>query len=148
MKKLFSLVIFFCLFFLLVGSTNAQIITTEKLITVDIANQTLTAWDNGQIVNQTKVSTGLRYTPTIRGSFKILRKVSAQDMRGHFPPNPPYFVKNVPSVMYFYGAYAIHGAYWHNNFGVPMSNGCVNVPVNFSNWLYEWSSVGTRVEVF
>jgi lipoprotein-anchoring transpeptidase ErfK/SrfK len=49
--------------------------------------------------------------------------------------------------MYFYGAYAIHGAYWHNNFGVPMSHGCVNMRSNESQMLYEWAPAGTEVYV-
>ncbi len=148
MKKLLASVFIFFLFLFITSSAHAQILTTEKLITVDIRNQTLTAWENGAIVNSTKVSTGLYYTPTVRGSFKIQRKIPLQDMRGNFPPYKPYYIKNVPNVMYFYGAYAIHGTYWHSSFGIPMSHGCVNVPVEFSKWIYNWAQVGTRVEVY
>ncbi len=136
------------LFFFLPSTVDAQIITTGKLITVDRGKQMLYAWEGGRIINQTPVSTGMYYTPTVRGSFKIYRKIPLQDMRGSYPPYPPYFTKNVPNVMYFYGAYAIHGTYWHNSFGSRASHGCVNVPVAFSAWLYGWADQGTRVEVF
>jgi lipoprotein-anchoring transpeptidase ErfK/SrfK len=58
-----------------------------------------------------------------------------------------YVLSNVPYVMYFYGDYAIHGTYWHNNFGTPMSHGCVNMTTADARWLYNWSSYGTLVNV-
>jgi lipoprotein-anchoring transpeptidase ErfK/SrfK len=129
------------------------IYTTGKLITVDLASQTLTAWNNGQIQYRTPVSTGMWLTPTVKGSFTIRTKVPMQDMRGPSPykqyyPTGRYLVKNVPHVMYFYQSYAIHGAYWHNNFGRRASHGCVNVPLLSAEWLYNFADVGTRVEVF
>lgn len=147
MKK-FLLTLFAVVFLFLPATADAQIITDKKLITVDRGKQMLYAWEGGRIINQTPVSTGMYYTPTVKGSFKIYRKLPLQDMRGSFPPYPPYYTKNVPNVMYFYGAYAIHGTYWHNSFGSRASHGCVNVPVTFSKWLYEWADMGTRVEVF
>lgn len=147
MKRL--LLLFLPILFLFLPATaNAQIITTQKLITVDLGKQMLYAWDGGRVVFQSPVSTGMRYTPTVRGSFKILRKVPVQDMRGSYPPYPPYYTKNVPNVMYFYGAYAIHGAYWHNSFGYRVSHGCVNLPIAASAWVYSFADIGTRVEVF
>lgn len=88
------------------------------------------------------------YTPTIKGSFTIYRKYPLQDMKGNYPPYEPYFIKNVPNVMYFYQAYAIHGAYWHNMFGTKYTHGCVNVPVAASQWLFNFADVGTQVVVF
>lgn len=130
-------------------SVNAQdIITDGKLITVDIGKQKLFAWDHGQIIHETKVSTGMRYAPTVTGSYKVRRKVPLADMKGNYKPYPPYEIKNVPHIMYFYGAYAIHGTYWHNSFGRKASHGCVNVPVVSAEWIYNWADVGTRVEVF
>ena len=38
-----------------------------------------------------------------------------------------------------------HGAYWHSNFGTPVSHGCINLPVNNAQWLFDWSQVGTSV---
>ena len=50
--------------------------------------------------------------------------------------------------MYFtdYG-HALHGTYWHGNFGVPMSHGCVNLPTEAAVWLYDWAPVGTWLEI-
>ena len=145
-KVLFLLLLSF--FFFAPSQAHAQIVTSDKLITVDTGKQMLYAWEGGQIKYQTKVSTGMYYTPTVKGSFKIQRKVAVQDMKGHYPPYEPYYIKNVPNVMYFYQAYAIHGAYWHNAFGSKYTHGCVNVPVAASEWLFSWANVGTQVEVF
>ena len=134
-------------------SAFAQIYTTEKLITVDTGSQFLTAWENGQVQHQTKVSTGMYLTPTVKGDFRIYWKTPLQDMRGpspyrHIYPSGRYYIQNVPHVMYFYQAYAIHGTWWHTKFGSPASHGCVNVPPTSAQWLYDWAPQGTRVVVF
>jgi len=129
------------------------VFTNEKLISVDLGSQKLTAWENGQVVYETKVSTGMKLTPTVKGSFKVYNKIPLHDMRGPSPykniyPSGKYHIKDVPNSMYFYQGYAIHGAYWHNNFGRVASHGCVNVPLDAAKWLFDWASVGTRVEVW
>lgn len=144
--------ILFCvtLFFLTSPSFvwAANIYTRDKLITVDTSRQLLTAWDQGKVIYQSKVSTGLPLSPTVKGSFRIYYKTPSDEMIGYSPYKGNYDLKNVPYTMYFYQGYSIHGAYWHNNFGRPASNGCVNEPVAFSKTLYEWAPLGTRVEVF
>jgi lipoprotein-anchoring transpeptidase ErfK/SrfK len=50
---------------------------------------------------------------------------------------PDYYdVKHVPWTQYFHNGEALHGAYWHNNFGHPMSHGCVNIstPTRNASW--------------
>src|SRR5437868_5646811 len=101
MKKLL-LSLFTLLIFAFPSTAHAQILTTGKLITVDTGRQMLYAWDGGKVVFQSPVSTGMYYTPTVKGSFKIQRKIPLQDMKGSYPPYEPYFIKNVPNVMYFY----------------------------------------------
>lgn len=129
--------------------TYAQdIYTTDKLITVDLNKQTLYAWEGGKIIYQTPISSGLPQSPTIKGSFHIYRKLPLQRMRGISPVHGRYDLPDVPDVMYFTGGYAIHGAYWHNNFGQPMSNGCVNTPLAAASWLYEFAPAGTPVIIF
>ena len=59
-----------------------------------------------------------------------------------------YNIYDVPWVMYFAaGGYAIHGVYWHNNFGVPMSHGCVGLPVGAAAYIYSWAPIGTMVSI-
>lgn len=149
MRKILVLLLFLLVFFLFpVRSYASDIYTTDKLITVDIGKQKLFAWEGGKILKEYRVSTGMRYTPTVKGSFRIQTKLEKQDMKGSYPPYEPYFIKDVPNVMYFYGAYAIHGTFWHNKFGMRASHGCVNLPVEAAKWVYDWAPIGTRVEVF
>ncbi len=98
------------------------------------------AWDGGRLVNQSPVSTGMYYTPTVKGEFRIYKKYDVQDMRGNYPPYEPYYIKNVPNVMYFYKGFGLHGTYWHNNFGQPMSHGCVNLATPDAEKLYYWTN--------
>jgi lipoprotein-anchoring transpeptidase ErfK/SrfK len=60
---------------------------------------------------------------------------------------PGYYLPDVPYTMYFYKDYGIHGTYWHNNFGTPMSHGCVNMVTAEAGWLYNWSHLGIVVVV-
>jgi len=60
---------------------------------------------------------------------------------------PGYNLPNVPWVMYFYDGYAIHGTYWHHNFGHPMSHGCINMTIPDAHWLYNWAPKGTLVVI-
>ncbi len=149
MSRLFVfLLIFLFAFSFYTNIASAQIYTTEKLITIDIGKQMIYVWEGGRLVNQSPVSTGMYYTPTVKGDFKIYKKYDLQDMKGNYPPYEPYYLKNVPNVMYFYKAYAIHGAFWHNKFGSKVTHGCVNEPVAFSKWLYDFAPLGTRVVIF
>lgn len=153
MRLFLPIIISFMTFAIFPSTASADVITSGKLITVDTGKQMLYAWDGGQIVHQTKVSTGMKLTPTVKGSFKIQRKVPIQDMRGPSPykniyPSGKYHIKDVKHVMYFYQGYAIHAAHWHNNFGVRASHGCVNVPPASAEWLFNWAENGTQIEVF
>ena len=58
-----------------------------------------------------------------------------------------YNLPNVPYVMYYYQGYGIHGAYWHNNFGHPMSHGCVNMKPEEAGIVFNWADIGTKVVV-
>ncbi len=122
------------------ASKAANIPTAGKWIDVNVRTQTLSAYEGDQLIFTTKVSTGLPRTPTVLGRFAIRTKLRAQTMVG-----PGYYLPNVPYVMYFYRGYAIHGTYWHNNFGRPMSRGCINMRTSEAQWLYQWASIGTPV---
>jgi lipoprotein-anchoring transpeptidase ErfK/SrfK len=98
------------------------------------------------VVFRTAVSSGLPRTPTVTGQFRIYLRLELQDMDG-YRLGFNYYTPNVPYVMYFHGNYALHGAYWHNNFGQPMSHGCVNMSVPDSRWLYNFAGIGTLVYV-
>jgi lipoprotein-anchoring transpeptidase ErfK/SrfK len=114
----------------------------HKTIVVELESQIVKAYENGRLVRMVTVSTGLPGTPTVEGQFKIYQKYLSQTMTG-----PNYYLPEVPYVMYFYQGYSLHGTYWHNNFGQPMSHGCVNLPTQEAKWFYYWADVGTPVFV-
>lgn len=113
-----------------------------RWIDVDLSQQMVYAYEGDVVANSFVVSTGVAGTPTVTGRYKIYVKVRMQDMSG-----PGYYLRDVPYVMFFYGDYGLHGTYWHNNFGVPMSRGCVNLTIDDAAWLFSWASVGTVVNV-
>lgn len=120
----------------------AATITTGKQIIVDLSDSRIYAYQDGQLVRSVLASTGLPATPTVQGNFTVQRKYTSQTMSG-----PGYYLPGVQWIMYFYAGYAIHGTYWHNNFGQPMSHGCVNLPNEEALWFYEFAPVGTPVLV-
>ncbi|MFN8378504.1 MAG: LysM peptidoglycan-binding domain-containing protein [Anaerolineae bacterium] len=111
-------------------------------IVVDLSDSRVYAYENGVLVHTVLGSTGLPATPTVQGDFRIQRKYVAQTMSG-----PGYYLPDVPYVLYFYAGYALHGTYWHSNWGNPMSHGCVNLPTPEAEWFYSWADVGTPVRV-
>ncbi|MGB3200703.1 MAG: L,D-transpeptidase [Nodosilinea sp.] len=130
--------------------TNAEIAaqatrlrqSNQRWFQIDLSSQRLTAWDGNTAVYTVIVSTGKAATPTVTGVFEIQSMHRTARMRG-----ADYDIPDVPWTMYYYRGYAIHGAYWHHNFGTPVSHGCVNVAVDHAQWFFNWANVGTPVVV-
>ena len=114
----------------------------EKWIDVDLTHQRVYAYKGKDLIDSLITSTGTWQYPTVTGQYRIYVKYRYANMAG-----PGYFLPNVPYVMYFYKGYGIHGTYWHNNFGTPMSHGCVNLRTEDADWIFNWASVGTLVNV-
>lgn len=114
----------------------------ERWIDVSLSEQRVYAYEGREIVRTFTVSTGTWRHPTVTGQFRIYIKYTSAPMRG-----PGYYLPNVPYIMYFYKGYGLHGTYWHNNFGTPMSHGCINLVTEDAGWLFDWASIGTLVNV-
>jgi hypothetical protein len=118
-----------------------------RAVVVSLSMQALWAYENGQVVRSTYVSTGTERTPTPVGLFWVNNKFPIETMEGTIN-GEYYIVKDVPYVMYFNDqGDALHGAYWHSNFGTPMSHGCVNLPLDVAAWMYEWAPMGMPVQI-
>lgn len=112
----------------------------ERWIRVDLGEQVVVAYERDRPVRAFMVSTGLPDTPTVIGEFRIRTKVRSQTMSGGSEELGTYYsLPNVQWVQYFFGDYGFHGSYWHNNFGQPMSHGCVNMTNADARWLFEWA---------
>ena len=116
--------------------------TGPKWIEINLSEQWLTAYEGDTPVFGAPVSTGMEGYETPEGDFAIRYMFEWSYMGG-----PDYFYADVPYVMYFANYLAIHGTYWHENFGSPSSHGCVNLPIWAAGWLYEWAGYGTPVVI-
>jgi lipoprotein-anchoring transpeptidase ErfK/SrfK len=112
----------------------------DKWIDVDLFEQTLAAYEGDRMVYATLVSSGLPQWATEQGLFRMWSKVKMAKMSGRDGLPDYYFLEDVPWTMYFNGATALHGAYWHDRFGFPHSHGCVNLAPKDAKWLYDWTT--------
>ncbi len=122
---------------------NPPTIYVGRQVVVDLSDQMVYAYQDGVLLRSLRVSTGLPGSATVLGDYKVYHMLESQRMTG-----PGYDLPGVPYVMYFYQGYALHGTYWHNNFGHPMSHGCVNMPTPEAEWFYtNFVEIGTPVHV-
>jgi hypothetical protein len=115
----------------------------ERLIQVNIADQYLSYYFGDKLIDGFAISSGVSGMDTPEGQFTVLDKQPVKHYGGG-----DYDYPNTKWNMHFttrYYRYWIHGAYWHDNFGQPMSHGCVNVDYENMEPLYDWSQVGTKV---
>ena len=118
-----------------------------RAVVVSLSQQALWAYEDGVVVRSTYVSTGKEKFRTPAGLFTVNSKLSEQDMAGVIG-GESYNVPKVPDVMYFTNrGHALHGTYWHENFGVPMSHGCINLPMDVAEWMFRWAPEGTPVTI-
>lgn len=114
-------------------------VSSDKWIEVSLSEQKLRAWEGNKLVMEFPISSGL-WGPTPKGTFYIWYKVRSMRMVGGSKELGTYYdLPNVPDDLFFYQGYALHGAYWHNNFGHPMSHGCVNEPLANAAEIFEWA---------
>lgn len=124
---------------------SSSTIKLTKHIDVSIADQSLTYSFNGTNLETFKISSGTKYYPTPKGNFTVQKKVPVVNYSG-----PTYsYPKTKWNLLFLrnkYGYY-IHGAYWHNKFGQPMSHGCVNVSYANMERLYKWADTETGITI-
>jgi hypothetical protein len=116
----------------------------DKRIEINLTQQHLKAFQENRVVLSTPVSTGAVFgggrdfrTPV--GQFRVWRKRASRHMRGGTPGIDWFDLPGVPWVSYFTGGIALHGTYWHNDYGRQRSHGCVNLTPEHARWLYRWT---------
>lgn len=112
----------------------------ERWIHIDLDEQILVAYEGARPVYVTLVSTGKSGYETPAGTYRIRRKYVSRRMRGPDPETGSYDIAEVPWVMYYHRGYALHGAYWHDEFGKVRSHGCTNIPPQAARWLFQWTA--------
>lgn len=126
-----------------------------RRLEVDLTSQHAYAYENDQLIYDFLISSG-KYDRTPNGTFTIWSKVRSQRMKGGSRALGTYYdLPNVPYVLFFYNqdvskslGYSFHGTYWHNNFGTPMSHGCINMKTSDAAIVYQWATVGTQVTIY
>jgi hypothetical protein len=122
----------------------------DKRVEVDLTEQLVTCFENGQVVYSCGCASGAAFTMedgsianfgTPRGDHTVLLKQASRHMVGEDENSPDYFdLPGVPWDTFFdLEGRAIHGTYWHNDYGVPRSHGCVNVSIDSARWIYRWT---------
>ena len=132
------------------GDTNEP-----KRIEVDLTAQRVYAYEGNRQVYNFLISSG-KWDRTPTGTFYIWTKIRSQKMSGGSKAlGTYYYLPNVPYIMFFYNnnvsksmGYSFHGTYWHNNFGVPMSHGCINMKTPEAALIFSWAEVGTPVTIY
>ena len=129
----------------------------RKHIEVSIAYQTLKAYEEGNLVFETSIASGVPMrnpdpdlipTDTPKGSFHIQSKLPSKHMgNGNLTSDIyGYELPGVPWTGFFEPktGVAFHGTYWHHNFGIRMSRGCINMKTEEAKWLFRWCTPGTN----
>ncbi|HSB90790.1 MAG TPA: L,D-transpeptidase [Anaerolineales bacterium] len=136
----------------------------DKRIEVDLTNQWIQCFEKETLVYTARVSTGATFDNgefwTPPGEFITFRKRGSRHMAaGNLASG--YDLPGVPWVSYItQEGISFHGTYWHNDFGVPRSHGCINMTPQAAKWLFRWtrptvpthldelwSDVGTQVTI-
>ncbi len=116
-----------------------------KRIEVDLATQYLKYFFGPTELDAFYISSGLARTPTPPGDYTVLKKIPVKRYVG-----ADYDLPNTKWNLHFTTrrlGYYIHGAYWHDNFGNPMSHGCVNVSYDDMEALYAFANEGTPISI-
>lgn len=151
---------------------SPEVPAREKRIEVSLTRQELLAFEGKRQVLQTRISSGIpdrrpkeNGVPTItpEGFFNVTKKTPSRHMgNGHVTADlEAYELPGVPWVSFFHSTgVAFHGTYWHTDYGIPRSHGCVNMRPEEAKWLYRWcnppatyadrlsSGYGTSVHVY
>jgi lipoprotein-anchoring transpeptidase ErfK/SrfK len=139
------------------SKVSSSIGDATKWIETDLSKQIVYLHKGRKIVKAYSVSSGKPGTPTVRGTFRIYKKIRLHDMKGDWNPETKqwgYITPNVKWSTYFTADYAFHGAYWNPEVNKPLdakrtprSHGCVNMRDKDAGYLYNWAPTGTLVIV-
>ncbi len=113
---------------------------SDKWVHIDLAEQTLVAYEGERPVFATLVASGKPGHSTPTGLYRVQRKYLTKTMRAIDPNDGLYHIEDIPYTMYYYGSYAVHGAFWHDDFGDVRSHGCANLAPVDARWLYHWAA--------
>ena len=118
-----------------------------RFIHVDLLNQTLSVYFNCRMVFATLISSGIDEMSTFPGSFFVIYKMDYRTLDSEPEAEEKYYLESVPYFMTYYGNLGLHGVYWHDRFGTPVSHGSINLSVTDAQWLYQWVALGDTLYI-
>jgi hypothetical protein len=118
-----------------------------KWVAVDVVQQILTAYEEDRLVFATLISSGKGKYYTRLGLFHVYLRALTDDMSSLMGASDAYHIYDVPFVMYFDNGEALHGSSWHDDYGTPMSHGCVNMTISDAHWMYDWTEDAPQAAV-
>lgn len=122
---------------------------TSRWIEINLWEQTLSIYENNQLVYATLITTGSGATYTRPGLFKVYEKLESTPMAANInDEEEAYFLMDVPWTMYFDDRRALHAEYWHDHLGYKSSHGCVNLSFPDAEWMFDWADLGDWVFVW
>lgn len=132
------------------NTTHPEGVTNGRWIEINLYEQTLSVYDGGQLVFATLMASGIEPFWTRPGLFQIYKKHESAPMSGAFEADRSdfYYLDDVPYIMYYDGARALHAAYWRYRLGFPQSHGCVNLSIADAHWIFDWANEGDWVYVW
>lgn len=132
------------------ATTPPDGVTNGRWIEINLWDQTIAVYENNQMVYATLGATGIEPFWTQPGLFQVYKKLETGPMSGAFEADASdfYYLQDVPYIMYYDGARALHAAYWRYRLGFPQSHGCVNLSIADAHWLFNWASDGDWVYVW
>jgi hypothetical protein len=120
----------------------------KRRIEINLSTQALIAYEDSTPVYHAPVATGRDGFDTPTGSYAIYDRYTSQTMFGSAGWES-WYVPDVPWVQYVVGGVALHGTYWHDQWGTGtrMSHGCINLNIDDAQWLFAWADIGTEVNI-
>lgn len=116
-------------------------VTNGRWIEINIWEQTLSVYENNEMIFATLVTTGSKDFYTRPGLFKIYEKLESTHMAGYLGTEEAYYLMNVPWTMYFDDGRGTHAEYWHDHLGYRSSHGCINMSFPDAEWLFHWAQM-------
>lgn len=147
-RLIICIFIIFIVWFSIPYTLNPVKAAGPKRVEINLTNQHLYAYEGSTLIYEFLISSG-RWAPTPTGTFYPYWKTPSTRMTGGNPAIGTFYdLPNVPWDTFFYQGYAIHGTYWHNNFGHPMSHGCINMLTADAKIIYDWVDFSTPIIIY
>ena len=145
-------------------SSQAASLAGGKVIVVSISRQWLYVYNNGALVYNTPATTGQAALSTPTGSYRVFAKLSPTTFTSPWPKGSPYYYPPTYinyALEWLGGGFFIHDSSWRSVYGpgtnvrhydpasgwLTGTHGCVTIPLRAAAWLYNWTPIGTLVQI-